>query len=217
MGRAEASATKATARQHAKEELDLVDPGGMQRRVVEVETLTVPLVEALPALALVDVEVIEHDVDVEVRPTSGHSLHVALQVFGPARGAAVSEDFAGMDVHRCEQRLGTVPDVLEFLSRKSAGSRTPVGMLALDSLHPRLLVVAHDDAAGRWLKIQRANLGHLLAKQRIGAVKPKLKTMRLHINVGQDAMDATATWNFDTAQRQVLDQKVQRPLAQPLP
>jgi hypothetical protein len=46
-----------------------------------------------------------------------------------------------------------------------------------------------------------ANLGHLLAKQRVGAVKPKLKAMRLHFDVGQDAMDATAAWNLKTAQR----------------
>src|SRR5271156_1524460 len=47
---------------------------------MEVEAPAVPLVESLPALAFVDVEVVEHHVDVAGRPARRHRLHVPLDV-----------------------------------------------------------------------------------------------------------------------------------------
>ena len=90
-------------------------------------------------------------------------------------------------------------------------------MLALNCLYARLLVETHHHAAWWRLQIKRTDLGDLFAKERIGTVQPKLEPLRLHVAIAQDAMDTAAAGGSDPAQRQVLEQQVQRPAAEALP
>ncbi len=62
----EAAVAQNTALKNAEPDLDLIDPGGMQRRVDEAKAMSVLLVEPRPAgvaSVVVQVEVVPDDVD----------------------------------------------------------------------------------------------------------------------------------------------------------
>jgi putative transposase len=82
-----------------EEELDLVDPGGMQRSVVETEAVAVPRIETGPPLLgtiEMNVQVIPDDVYIARRVTAGELFHELHQVGGLPVLARLAVDLAGM-------------------------------------------------------------------------------------------------------------------------
>jgi hypothetical protein len=72
---AEAAVAQDPPLEEAKPNLDLIDPGGVQRGVDEVKPSPVPLVGDLPPLAVMDVEVVPDYLHRSCRIAFGYGLH----------------------------------------------------------------------------------------------------------------------------------------------
>jgi len=95
---ARAAVVEYAARQEAEPALDLVHPGRMQRREVEVEALAGGVVEVRPARAAMDDEIVPDDGDTARGVGGGDLLHEGEQIGRGAPRAAAPEHVAGMDI-----------------------------------------------------------------------------------------------------------------------
>lgn len=116
------SAAKLSVGEAREPALDLVQPGGVRRCEVENEAW-MPLHEALHAWRLVRGEVVEHDMDAEVR------RHLFIdkgkepdELDAPMAFAQAGKHLASANVQRCEQVERAVPKVVV---------RSPLGLTRL--------------------------------------------------------------------------------------
>ena len=161
--RFERAASQGPFPEDAEPDFDLVHPGGMRGRVMEMDVG----VSGQPSLdlGLVGPEIVQDDVDLPVGPGRDDPIHegqelpslAALEVSGP--------DQPGGHVQGGEQRGGSVALVLMVV----AGNRLAVGQFepslgSVEGLYRRLLVHAqHQCILGR-LQIQAHMLAALAAK-----------------------------------------------------
>src|SRR5882724_6667758 len=113
--RRERAVLEDTLREDAEPDLDLVHPGGVQRGMDEVESTPMSLVEDAPAVAVMRVEVVPHDVDLAGWVALRERLHERDQA---VRGATttLTEHLTRAGVERGNQRHGAAAAVLELLA-----------------------------------------------------------------------------------------------------
>ena len=165
----EAAVAKDTALKDAEPDLDLVDPGRMQRGVDEAEAMPVFSIEPRPARVaplVVQVEVVPDDVDAAPLVTLCERVHEGQQRTRIAVPNDATEHRSRADVERSEQRACTATAVLELVPDDATMTHVG-GVTARQRLHG-LLVDAHDDSILGWLPVEAADPRNLRAKVGIG-------------------------------------------------
>jgi hypothetical protein len=131
----EAAVAQDSSVKDGEPDLDLVEPGGVQRRVDECEALAVPGIELAPPTDLpvmVDVEVVPDHDDALLRVAPREALHELHERGCVAMLDDPAEYLPRAHIERAEQGAGAVANVFEFMShapiggdvcRKSAGKR----------------------------------------------------------------------------------------------
>src|SRR5690606_29262629 len=127
--------------QDTEPELDLVNPRSMLGRVQKMEAATMPLVEILPALACVDIEVVPNHVHGPRGIALCELLEEGNEVVGGA-ALATAEDLAGLHIESADQRDRPIARVLELATPWPATTRLAQRMVVLQSLHPGFFVDA---------------------------------------------------------------------------
>ena len=128
----------------AEQQLDLVDPGGMQGGEMKLETAIVPLVEFLPNAGTVRIQVIPDDVDDLLRPSRSDLFHESQEVGLRAGVAAMGEATSRMNIQGRKESLGAVANVLKFDPPGSPPARGTIPLLALSDLYSRLFIDGKD-------------------------------------------------------------------------
>lgn len=144
-GRGMAGVAKYVARVDAEEQLDLVDPAGMQRREVHDEAPAVTGIELIPhGVRAMRVQVVPDDVHGAPRVRAGDPLHERHEVALGAPLGAAGDDPPRVRIERRRQRLRAVSNVSEPAPTRVTGPRRAVCVLALDGLQDALQVTAAD-------------------------------------------------------------------------
>src|SRR5579883_1531373 len=115
----EAAVAQDTALKDAEPDLDLVDPGGMQRGVDEAEATSVVLVEPRPpsvTAVVVQVEVVPDDVDTSAVVALRERVHERQQGTRIAVPNDATEHLPRADVERRQQRARPATTVLELVA-----------------------------------------------------------------------------------------------------
>lgn len=135
----EARAAEGLPAEDREPALDLVEPGGMGRREVEMNIL----VAGQPNIAgrLMGTEIVEDDVDLPCRAGSHDAVHEIEELDAPPALVVACHDLAAGDVEGGEQGRGAVARVMVRLP----GECPPIGQLqvalsAFEGLDVRLLV-----------------------------------------------------------------------------
>jgi len=113
----------------------------MDGGVVEVESAVVPSVEGTPALIfafVMDVEVVPGHMDLDVGIGNCELLHEGDQVVGGPSGSDLGEDFSGVGIEGCDERAGSVADVLELLASGFPRDGRLCRVLSSEGLQARL-------------------------------------------------------------------------------
>ena len=190
---AEAAVAQNPPLEKAKPNLDLIDPGGVQRGIDEVKSSSVPLVEDLPAFATMGVEVVPDHIDRSCRIAFGYGLHERQKIGGGPGGFTAAHHVSSPSLEGGQQGPRPVTPVFEL---KAAGL-APTGSLsripALQRLDPALFVDTKDGCALRRLQIKLADPFDLWLELRIWAMKPKSHPVRAQMLRVQNPLDlATA-------------------------
>lgn len=97
----EAAVAQNAALKDTEPDLDLIDPGGMQRRVDEAKARSVRLIEPRPAgvaPVVVQIEIVPDDVDTAVFVVLGERAHEGQQCTRVAVRNDATEDLTGADI-----------------------------------------------------------------------------------------------------------------------
>jgi len=211
----EVSVAQASPLQDPEPEFDLVNPRGVNECVVKAKTILMTRIEPLPALSLVNTQIVPHHMDDPGNPL-GHLFHERFQIVPGPRVPASSQHVSVMNQERRDQRLSAVADVLEFPSARFPRAGGAIRMFALRGLHPRLLVHAdHRLARGR-IQIQLDDLGHLRAEVGIGAVQPQSVLVGLQVGPLEDRVQMGPADSDDVALLDDFLQQVQGLAMQPV-
>src|SRR5579864_17764 len=154
----EAAVAQNTALKDAEPDFDLIDPGGMQRRVDEAKAMPVLPVEPRPAgvaSVVVQVEVVPDDVDTAAFIALRERMHEGQQCTRVAVPNDAPEDLTRADVEGREQRAGPAPTVLELVADDATTTHVD-RVTARQRLH-RLLVDAHDDSVVGRVPVEAAD------------------------------------------------------------
>lgn len=153
--------------------LDLVDPGRVQGRVHELETVAVARVELGPTLVqavLVNVEVVPDDDNPSLGVTACDPRHELQHRGGVPVLHDLADHLAPAYLKGSEQRTRAVTNVLE-LAPQAAITHAPRRIPSGERLHG-LLVDAKDDRVLRRVQVELADAPDLRSKVGIGAVQP---------------------------------------------
>ena len=128
----EGSAVERLQGQDREPDFDLTEPGGVGRRVVEMNVLVAA--EPHVAIGLVGGEIVENHVDFALRIIGDDPVHEIEEFDAPASLVVAADDLAAGDVQRRKQRGRAVPLIVMRLT----GQGSPVGQLeiALRSFKP---------------------------------------------------------------------------------
>jgi len=189
----EAAVAQDTALKDAEPDLDLIDPGGMQRRVDKAEAMSMLLVEPRPASVasvVVQVEVVPYDVDTAAVVALRERVHEGQQCMRIAVPNDATEHLPGADVEGREQRARPATTVLEFVANDASVTHVD-GVTARQRLH-RLLVDAHDDSVLGRVPVESADSRDLHSKTGIRGMEPVPDTVRPPATGSQYPSDGTA-------------------------
>lgn len=176
----ETGATKARPRKDAEPDFDLVQPGGVGRRVVQMDIL-MPSNPAI-VLRLVGVEVVQDDVNLDIFGVVNDEIVHEVEKFpAPPPLVVPGLDLTGNHIESSEERRGPMPFVLVTLpgERSSVGQAEPA-LGPFERLDMRFLVDAQDDRIFGRCQIQSNDVGRLSGKLRIGALAPGAPTLQLY-------------------------------------
>jgi hypothetical protein len=178
---------------HADEEqFDLVHPGCVKGRVVDVEPAAMSLVELDPTFAgaiQMNIQVVPNDMDILCGVLLGQLLHKANEVGRLARVGDLGKYMPVLVIERREQAAGAIPLVLVLVATGAAAPGPLRRVLSTQDLHSCLFVHTQDHA--RWRReVQRATVHRLGAKLGVLAVHPALNPMGPKVGVIENAKDA---------------------------
>src|SRR5690606_29093894 len=158
LDRREAAVPEAPPLQNREEQLDLVDPRGMQRRIHELKLSAVTSVEPTPALTgtvQVNVQVVpDHDDAPGFPVLPGHLIHQRFQVSGSSPVAALGRYPAVGDVQRGQQRLRSMANVFVFVAAEPSGYGAAGFMFSFLGLNAGLFIDAQDDSVAGRVKVE---------------------------------------------------------------
>ena len=129
----------------AEEDLDLVDPRGVNRSVEEAEAIAVMPIETLPSLVFafqMNVEIIPDDVELLSRIPACHGLHEIHDIDVLPAFAHFSVDVARVGIERGKKRPRSMSDILAVVSATASGRSDTQSVLASQSLHTAFFVDA---------------------------------------------------------------------------
>jgi hypothetical protein len=153
--------------QQGEEPLDLVDPGGRGRRVVDVPArpLGEPVADELRFVAR---GVVHHHVDVEVGWHSGlDRVEEAAELSRPVPRHALADDGTRLHVERSEQSGRAAALVVVGAPLDLTGAQRQQRLRAVEGLDLALLVDAEHEGMLRRTEVEADDVAHLLDKQRI--------------------------------------------------
>src|SRR5580704_3446626 len=169
--RSETRAGQSFGGENGEPDLDLIEPGGMGRRKMEMDVL-VPRQPAV-VFGLVGIEIVQNHMDLAAGMFGNQAVHEIEELDTPAALIMAGLDQASGNVEGGEQGRGlmTFVGVAEPCHGFAIGQLQPA-LGALQSLDVRLLVDRkHHGVLGR-LQVEPDNVGRLLHKSRIGADTP---------------------------------------------
>ena len=165
---AEGSAADGVLRNVPEPTLNLVEPGGIDRSVADMEARTTR--EPAPDLdVFVSPVVIDNKVDIQVFGHAGFDVAQKTQeLLMPMSQLALSEDLAVGDVERRKQRGRAVANVVVCDAFEVTESHRHHGLRAPKGLNLALLINTQHQRIARWIQIQTNHITHLLDEERIG-------------------------------------------------
>lgn len=176
------------ALQDREEQLDLVDPARMRRRVVRMPS-GVRGEPRTRVLRAVTGSVVEHEVDLQHRVDSRVDLvEERAEVDGVVlAGDRLGEDLAAMHVERGEDAGGAVTDVHELSARQLAGAGGLVAVAAFLGLDRGLLIHREHQRPLRRVEIEAAHVADPVPEPGvIAAVQPAAYAGQVDIHGGED-------------------------------
>ncbi len=142
------------------------------------------------ALAFVDVEIVQDDMDVLVGVFGEQLFHEVQEVHAPAALVVAGLDLAGGHVEGGEQRGGAIALVLVGKAGDRAARRQPqVALRTLKGLNVGLFVHAEHQRVFRRVQVEAHDVGRLGGKLRIGADAPGAAALELDAMLAQDRVD----------------------------
>lgn len=196
----EAPVAQNTALKDAEPDLDLVDPGGMQRGVNEAKAMSVLPVESRPASlasVVVQVEVVPDDVDTAALVAMREGVHEGQQCARVAVANDAPEDLTGADVEGREQRACPATTVLELVADDAMTTHVD-GVTPSQRLHG-LLVDAQDDGVLGRAAVEATDPRDLRSEVGIRGMEPVADTVRTPATRSQHASNGTAAYPLAAA------------------
>lgn len=173
----EARVPEDAALKNAKPDLDLVDPGRVDRCVDEVESTAMPVVEGLPSIAMMDVEVVPDHVDSSNRVAFGHGFHKRHEIGLSSLRTAMAEDLPRPCLESRQQGPRPMAPILELKASLLATASALRRESAFQGLNARLLVDTQNRSPLWGLHIQLADPLDFWLKLRVRTVEPHSQTM----------------------------------------
>ena len=167
---------------------DLVEPGGVRRREVEMNVFVAS--QPAPALGLVGVEVVEDDVDLALGMGGHDPVHEVEKLDPPPALVVARHHLAADDIEGGEQGRGAVALVVVRPAAEGAAVRQlEITLGAFERLDVRLLVDSNDQRTLRRVEIEPDNLGRLGGKLGILADAPTLAPGQIDLLRPQETPD----------------------------
>jgi hypothetical protein len=190
----ERAVTEQTALQNREPDFDLVDPGGMQRRMNEAKATPVMMIELAPTMVfavMMQVEVVPDHKHAPVGVRTRDSIEKIVKCLGRTLLDYTAEHAPSSNVESSEQVANAAAHVLELVPNAPIAASS-IGIAATERLH-RLLVNAHHDRISRRRQVKAADSSDLLREIRIWTVQPIPNAVRSQAFAAQDALYAAAT------------------------
>lgn len=154
-------------REQTKPAFDLIEPGGVGGREMEVVTWALEQ-PALDQLGFVGGVVVEHQVDFKVRRDGAlDKIEKLPKLLTAMSGKALAADLAGGEVQGRKKAGRAVAKVIRRAPFELAGLQGQNGLGAAQSLDLTLLVHAEHQGIDRRAQIKAHDVAHLLDKLRI--------------------------------------------------
>jgi hypothetical protein len=190
----EVAQLQALSVQDREPDLDLVQPGRVRRREVELEAIPMSSVPAPRGLARVGVQVVHHQVDPPARVGVGDAIKVSKKVLLRPGWIAPPKNAPSAHVEAGEQAGRPVAHILELEASLLSDSRAQRARRALKRLDAGLLVDRQDHFAARAAHgVQLYDVPHLLVEQRISAEEPHPEAVRADVGVSKNGANRRLT------------------------
>src|SRR5665213_3549133 len=180
LGAEERSASDLALRDEGEPAFDLIEPGGIGRRVMDMEAW--PCRDPGPDLGVfVDGIIVDDQVGVEVgRDTRLDELEEAQELLMPVAGAALRKNLAIGDVQGREQCRGAMANVIVGDAFEIAETERQAGLGAFERLDLGFLVDTEHDGMVRRIEIEPDDVPDLVDEQRIRRELEAFRAMRLN-------------------------------------
>ena len=160
-------------------ELDLIQPTGVGRRVVQTDIGMVGE-EVIDALGLMRRKVIDDHVDLALGRLSGdQSGQEGDELFAGVVGGGLTDDLAGASIERGIERKAAFADVLESMALGSTGRERQDGQRAIQRLDGAFLVHAEYDRVLGRVQVKANDIERLALEVGIVGSHVALQTLRL--------------------------------------
>lgn len=164
--------------QDAKPDLHLVEPGGMGRRVMEMDLgmLGRPSV----VLGLVGIEIVKNNMEFRVRILGYDLIHKVQEIPAAATSVVGDMDLASCHFERSEQCRGAMALVLVAKSPEClpVGEAKP-SLGTFQSLNGRFLVDTNNHRVLRWIQVQPYDVSRFPSKLGVSAYTPTSPSLQM--------------------------------------
>src|SRR6266481_5636012 len=188
--RGEDSPSDEIALDFGKPDLDLIEPTGIGRGVMD-PYRWIGLEELENILGFMCAQVVGDDMNLSALRLTGDNLAQKVDKLGAGmpRGG-LSHDVAGASVQRCIQGERTMTKIFKAMPFGSARGERQNRVKSVQRLDSALLIDTEDRRVYRGLKVQANDVGRLLFKLRIIASHVTTQPMRLNSEMAPDTAHA---------------------------
>src|ERR1700678_3917019 len=181
--------------------LDLVQPGGMGRYKMQMES-RVALEPAHNRSRLMRGVVVQHQMHLlPVGNTCVDGLEEMQELLMSMAGMALADYLAGLDIERRKQRNRSVPEVVVRGPLRPAGRQRQQGLGALQGLALALLVDAQHERVIRWVEVKADHVADLVDEERIGRKLERLLPVGFKAECPPDPMNGVVGQSKALAER----------------
>jgi hypothetical protein len=200
---------------NAEEDLDLVDPGGMKRRVDKAESVAVTTIESSPAsgfAVVMNIEVIPDDVDFLSGVPPRHRGHELEDVVRLAARPHLSISRSGVRVKGRQQSSGPMANIFAVEPTCLSWRSVPQRVFSTQRLYARFLINAQNHSVSRRMQVELTDSPDLLFEFRVRAVKPHADAMGPDFRVVENSQNRGPTnGGLRMTSAKALQQRVDRP------
>lgn len=161
-----------------KPDLNLVDPGRMDRCIDKVKAPPMPDVEGLPSVAVMDVEVVPDHVNRPDRVAFGHGFHEGQEIGLSSLSTTVAKDTSRPRLEGREQGSRAMAPIFKLKASRVTPARALRREPAFQGLNARLLIDTKNRGSLWRFQIELTDSLDFRLELRIRAMEPHSQTMR---------------------------------------